>query len=106
MSSDKQASSPIAYQQQPVCEGEISLVDIVNVLLRRKKFILGITVFVVCMGLLYAFTQKRIFQVETILFPPSPETIQSLNLFNSDSVNSTNVFTDFTRNTNSRKLRK
>ena len=68
------SQSPLAYRD------EISLVDIVNVLIRRKKFILGTTIAVVCIGLIYAFSAKRVYEVETILLPPSFENIQGLNL--------------------------
>lgn len=95
-----------ANQSQLAYEDEISLVDIVKVLIRRKKFILGITVVTVCIGLLYTFSQQRVYQVETILLPPSFENIQGLNVLNSDNVNSFNVFKAFTVNINSRKLRK
>ena len=88
MNSDKQASNLTAYQPQLAYEDEISLVDIVSLLLRRKKLILGITAVVVCIGLLYAFTQKRVYQVETVLLPPSFENIQPLNVLNSSNVNS------------------
>ena len=116
MSTDKQVSNPSAYQPQPAYEDEISLVDIVKVLLRRKKLIVRIMTVTVCIGLLYAFTQKRVYQVETILLPPSLEHIQALNVLNSSNVNSSNVnssnvnssnvFANFTRNINSRKLKK
>lgn len=95
-----------ANQSQLVYEDEISLVDIVNVLLRRKKLILGITIVVVCIGLIYAFSAKRVYEVETILLPPSFENIQPLNALNSDNVNSNKVFDGFISNINSRKLRK
>jgi len=104
MSSDKQASVPLAYQQHPAYE--ISLVDIVKVLLRRKKLVLGITAIAVCIGLLNAFTQQRVYLVETILLPPSFENIQPLNVLISSNVNSSNVFVSFTGNINSRKLKK
>ncbi len=104
MNSDKQVPNHTAYQQ-PVYEDEISLVDIVNVLLRRKKLILGITAVTVCIGLLYAFSQQRVYQVETILLPPSFEDIQPLNVLSSSNVNSSNVFASFISNVNSRKLR-
>lgn len=99
-----------ANQSQVVYEDEISLVDIVKVLLRRKKLIFGITALVVCIGLVYAFTSKRIYEVETILLPPSYEDIQPLNVLNNGNVKNSNiieskdVFDVFNRNIKSRKL--
>lgn len=106
MTRDKQVSNPSAYQPQPAYEDEISLVDMVKVLLRRKKLIFGITTLFVCIGLLYAFAAQRVYQVETILLPPSLEHIQSLNVISGSDVNSSNVFEKFTGNINSRKLKK
>ena len=110
MNSDKQSPNLTAYQPQLAYEDEISLVDIVKVLLRRKKLIFGITAFVVCIGLLYAFTQQRVYQVETILLPPSIENIQPLKVFGnnvgSNNVGSNNVFASFKRNINSIKFKK
>ncbi|MCK5644263.1 MAG: LPS O-antigen chain length determinant protein WzzB [Gammaproteobacteria bacterium] len=111
MNSDQQAPNLTTYQPQSAYGDEISLVDIVSVLLRRKKLILGITAITVCIGLFYAFSQKRVYQVETILLPPSFENIQPLNVLNSSNVNSSNVnssnvFASFTGNINSRKLKK
>lgn len=97
MSSDKQASAPIAYQPQPVHEDEISLVDIVNVLLRRKKLVLGITAIAVCIGLLYAFTKQRVYKVETIISPPGNEIIQSFNLQNLQNITKEDIYSRFTQ---------
>ena len=98
---NQELASTISQHQY---EDEISLVDIVKVLLKRKKLLLGITSIVVFIGLFYAFSQKRVYQVETILFPPSYEDIQQLNT-NDNNVKSSEVFVDFISNTKSRKLR-
>ncbi len=104
MNSDKQPSNLTAYQQ-PVYEDEISLVDIVNVLLRRKKLILGITIFVIGIGLFYAFSQKRVYQVETILSPPSNEIIQSFNLHNLQNIKKNDIYSRFTQVIKTRTFR-
>jgi len=106
MNTDSQAPNPTVYQSQSPYGDEISLVDIINVLLRRKKIILGIMVITVVVGLFNAFNQKRVYQVETILFPPLYENIQPLNVLNSNNVNSNNVIATFIGNINSRKLKK
>lgn len=105
MSPDKQVSNPSAYQPQPAYEDEISLVDIVNLLLRRKKIILGVTVITLCIGLLYAFTANRVYQVETILSPPSNKIIQSFNLKNLQSVKKEDIYSSFTQIIETRRLR-
>ena len=105
MNSDKQVSNSSAYQPQLAYEDEISLVDVVKVLLRRKKLILGTTAIAVCLGLLYAFTQQRVYQVETILLPPSIENIQPLKVFG-NNVDSNSVFASFKSNINTRKFKK
>lgn len=116
MNSDSQAPNPTVYQSQSASTDEISLVDIINVLWRRKKIVLGITLIAVVAGLFYAFTQKRVYQVETILLPPSFENIQPLNALNnyniksnnlnSNNLNSNDAFAVFIGNINSRKLKK
>lgn len=111
MNSDSQASSPTVYQSPPAYGNEISLTDIINILWCRKKIILGITVVAVVIGFFYAFTQKRIYQVETILLPPLYENIQPLNVLNnhnikSNNLNAENVFESFIGNINSRKFKK
>ena len=105
MSQNSQTPVPIVSQQQPIYEDEINLVDIINILLRRKKLILGAMLATVCVGLIYAFTAKGVYQVETILLPPPYEQIQSLNVLDSSAVNSEIVFTAFIDAANSRKLR-
>jgi len=111
MNSDSQASSPTVYQSPPAYGNEISLTDIINILWCRKKIILGITVVAVVIGFFYAFTQQRIYQVETILLPPLYENIQPLNLLNNYNINdnqlsSNTVFESFVGNINSRKFKK
>jgi len=116
MNPDKQASNPTACQSQTVSEDEISLVDIVIFLLRRKKLMFSITVIAVCIGTFYAFTQKRVYQVETILLPPSFENIKPLNVLNNSNVASNKVtgnkvtgsavFARFADNIKSRQVKK
>lgn len=106
MNTDKQVLNPAAYPHQPVYEDEISLVDIVRILIRRKNLIIGITIISVLIGLVYAFTTKRVYQVETILFPPSIENIQPLNVLTNSAVNSAAVFSTFVHVIESRKLQK
>jgi len=96
---------PITYTQPVVYGDEISLLDIIGILLRRKRIIMVITVLVVSVGLVYALSQSRVYQVETILLPPSFEHIQQLNVLKSDNVKSDNVFKTFIATTNSRKFK-
>jgi len=113
MNSNQQIPNPVVHQSQSAYADEISLIDIVRVLLRRKKLIIGITIIAVSIGLVYAFSQERVYQVETILLPPSHEDVQALfedvealNVFNSDSENNRNsIFASFTASINSRRLR-
>ena len=60
-------------------DDEISLIEIVCLLIRRKKLILGITTVVVCIGLLYVLSIKKVYQVETVLYPPSNKSVVYLN---------------------------
>lgn len=75
MNSDQQVQVAPTFVQDRRHEVEISLVDIVKVLLRRKKLILVVTAVSVCFSLFYAFSQQRVYQVETILLPPSFDNI-------------------------------
>lgn len=104
MNHEQQTPNPTQYQSQLTYQDEISLVDIVRVLLRRKSIIFGITVITLCIGLVYAFSQKKVYQVETLLLPPSTENIQALNVINK-SVSSGGVFSEFISNANSTIVR-
>jgi len=106
MKSDQQVQTIPSFVKDRRHEDEISLVDIVKVLLRRKKLILGITTVSVCLGLIYAFSQQRVYQVDTIVLPPSFENIQALNVLESSSVNSSSVFASFMEKLNSRRFKK
>lgn len=105
MNSDEKSPAKMTNQQQAY-EDEISLVDIVRVLLSRKKLMFGITALVVCIGLIYAFSAKRVYQAETILLPPTFEDIQPLNVLGSNRINSAPVFNTFIRSIESRKIKK
>ena len=96
---------PITYTQPVVYGDEISLLDIISILLRRKRIIMVITVLAVSVGLVYALSQSRVYQVESILLPPSFEHIQQLNVLKTDNVISDNVFKTFIATTNSRKFK-
>lgn len=102
MSSDQQTPNPVAYQSQSAYADEISLVDIVRVLLRRKMLIFGIMAIVAFLGGIYAFSQERVYQVETLLLPPSYGNVEQLKVLN----NGNDVFTSFVATINSRKLKK
>ncbi|MBN4080093.1 LPS O-antigen chain length determinant protein WzzB [Beggiatoa alba] len=106
MDSDKQVQNLPAYQPTLVHEDEISLVDIACTLLRHKKLILGITAVSVCMGLLYAFSIKRVYQVEAILAPPTYEQVQALNVVGIQNMSTNEVFSVFSKNLKTRSLRK
>ena len=84
---------------------EINLFDLVRVLLLRKKIIFGVMFAVVLIGIFYAFSQKRVYQVETVLLPPSLEDIQQLNVVDVSKLSQGDVFSKFISNVNSRKLR-
>lgn len=106
MNSEPQSSTPVTYQSNPAYDNEISLVEIVSVLLRRKKLILGITAATVCLGILYAFTQPRVYQVETILSPPSLENIQAFNLQNLQNLKPSTIYSNFNQIVLNRSVRK
>jgi len=106
MNSEHQVSNSTVYQSQNAYADTISLVDIIRELLRKKKLIIGITIISVCVGLVYAFSQKRVYQVETILLHPSLENVNVLNVLNgAGGDNSNDVFASFIANINSRRLR-
>jgi len=104
MSHEQQTLNPINPQSQLTYQDEITLTDIMRILIRRKNFIIGVIVATLCLGLAYAFAQKKVYQVESLLLPPSAEDIEELNILN-DSVSSDAVFSGFISNANSRHLR-
>ncbi len=85
---------------QDANNNEISVIDIIFLLLNRKMIIFWIVTVVVCVGLLYALSIKRVYQAEIILSPPSFENVKPLNL-TTDS-----VFKSFLEVVKSRKLKK
>lgn len=63
MSSDKQTSTPLAYQQQPVYEDEISLIDIYLTIKRNSKLFFSVIIlsFLISLAITY---YKYQFQVD------------------------------------------
>ena len=106
MNSDKQVISPTAYPQQPPYEDDVSFIDIISFLLRRKKLISIIIVSVVCMGLIYVLTSKQVYQVKSLLTPPTFEDVQPLGVFGGGKVDRSDVYQTFISNLESRSLRK
>ena len=79
MNSDQPVQIIPSYVKDRRNDDEINLIDIACALLRRKKLIFGITVTVVVIGLFYIFSMKRVYQVETTIYPPTNESVVSLN---------------------------
>lgn len=80
----------------------ISIIDIIFLLLNRKMIIFWIVTVVVCVGLLYALSIKRVYQAEAIVSPPSFEHVNSSRL----AINSDSIFDSFLQIVESRKLKK
>ena len=80
----------------------ISIIDIIFLLLNRKMIIFWIVTVVVCVGLLYALSIKRVYQAEIIVSPPSFEHVNSSRL----AINSDSIFDSFLQIVESRKLKK
>ena len=59
---------PYEYEQE---EEELSLLDIFNVLWRKKWFIIFLTVLFAIGSLIYAFTRPLIYRAECRITPPS-----------------------------------
>jgi len=104
MSSEQPVLITPTFVKERRHEDEISLVDIANLLFRWKKLILGIMTVAVCIGLYYAFTAKRVYQVETIISPPNIEHIQSFNLQNLQNVEVDKIYSSFIHIAQSRRL--
>lgn len=83
----------------------ISIINVIFLLLNRKMIIFGITTVVVCVGLFYALSIKRVYQAETIIAPPSLEYVQSLSALGAN-VKTTSVFKSFLQVIESRKFKK
>ena len=104
MYSEKQVSDSIASQPQQ--EDEISLLDITRLLFSRKKLILGVIAITFCVGLLYVFTQEKVYQVSTILSHPNAESILEFNFKNSENIKKSGAFLYFIKVVESRKFKK
>jgi len=109
---DKQVQNDSSRQLALPYENEINLSDVVFTIFRHKKIVLSIVAVFVCVALIYVFTVKRVYQVESILLPPEFEQIQPLTALNALKVSDVRkidadvVFSMFLRNIESRALRK
>ena len=98
MNPDKQASTPIAYQPQPVYEDEISLIDLWQVLVRQKKIIFGLTAIVTVGAVLYALSLPPVYKAKTSFLPPSESDIQILNVQGIQGISVDTVYAMFKQN--------
>jgi chain length determinant protein (polysaccharide antigen chain regulator) len=83
----------------------ISIIDVILLLLNRKKIIFWIMTVVVCVGLFYALSIKRVYQAEAIITPPTFEHVKPLNLLDKN-LTTASVFKAFLQVVESRKLKK
>jgi len=60
--------------------GEISIVDIIRIIIKRKRIIAGAFVIQMLIVGIYLVFAERVYQVTTYLIPPQIENIQGLNL--------------------------
>ena len=82
-------------------EDEISLIDLLRVLVKRKITILAMTVLVTLAALSYALIAPPLYRAEAIFLPPSAKDIQGLQ-----GVDVASVYHAFKRNLNSRALQR
>jgi len=103
------------YQPLVIHESEISFLDIITLFYRRKNIILIAFVFTVSAALIYTLITERVYEVETILLPPSIENITPLNILSAVDIgkdankyvlSTDDVFISVSRNIQSRALRK
>lgn len=103
---EKDPSNFVMSQSQPN-NSEISIFDLVYFLLRRKKIILTVMIMAIGFGLIYAFSQKRIYQVDTILLKPAYENVESLSVHMGEpEILAVQVYNLFFEKLKSRKFKK
>jgi len=76
-------------------EDEISLIDLWRVLANRKWVIVGVTVTITLVAMVYALLQPRTYQAEAFLLPPSSMDIGSLNLTQQAEFTTSDVYNEF-----------
>ncbi len=87
-------------------EGEINLLDIWDVLLRRKRFLL-VTTFLVAAAISFAtLAISNVYQTTAILLPPNPRDIEYLNIPEVSEVEPALLFERFINGLSSQELRK
>jgi len=98
---------PYGYFPQ---EDEISLIDLWNVLVKKKKTIFGITTIATIGAVIYALLLPPVYKAETTFLPPSESDIQALNNIQGvqgvQGVSVDSVYTMFKRNLSARAPRK
>lgn len=85
------------------------MIELLQVLIRRKIIILGLTIAATAGAVIYALTATPVYKAEAILQPPVASDIQSLSVQGVQGVQGVNVDTvyeTFKRNLESRKLLK
>ena len=81
--------------QQLVYDDEISLRDILLVLIRQRKIIFFVTLLVALASVLYALLSPPVYQVKASFFPPSYKDVAMLNMANgSNGSNGSNISRD------------
>ena len=92
--------------QQLVYDDEISLRDILLVLIRQRKIILLVSLFVVVVTILYALLASPVYQVKASFLPPTNKDVAVLNIEGVSEIKKDELYTAFERQLNSISLRR
>ncbi|MCP3933478.1 MAG: hypothetical protein GY705_30785, partial [Bacteroidetes bacterium] len=93
---------PYGYNPQ---EDEISLIELWNVLSKRKYTILLVTAIVTIGAMLYALSAPSVYEAKVVFLPPSVSEIQALNIQYVQEISVKSVYNSFKRNLISRAPR-
>jgi len=97
-------SNPPPYAYYPA-EDEISLADLWDVLVKRRKVLLAVTAVATVGAVLYALLATPVYRAEVVFLPPTASDIQALNIEGVDNININSVYTAFELNLSSRPPR-
>ncbi len=95
------------YRQQPYEDDEINLLEIWQVLIQKKRLIIGITLAATLTVSAYAFLAPPLYKAEIFLLPPLAKDVHGLNFqaLNINEHSPASVYNLFVRNLHSRALR-
>lgn len=100
-----QHASPQAWPLDACPEDEIDLLDLWGVLVRQWKVIFAITGLSVFGAVVYVLLATPVYEAQAVVQPPESKYVAAMNISDISEISSADIFSQFTKNLNSRSLR-